>query len=568
VILRPRQRIFVDRCVDALRRHPDTLGVAPTGAGKTVMLSAIAGTFERVLCLQHRDELVTQNRRTFEAVNPGRLTSIYNASVKRWSPATFASVQTLVRHLDEMQTFDLVVVDEAHHAPASTYRKIIGRAFDLNPRARLLGVTATPQRGDGRGLGSVFSNLADQISIGELIGSGHLVMPRAYVMDVGLGDQLASVRRTCSGRGDYDMSAVAELMDVEPVTEAVVRHWREKAGDRRTVVFCATVEHANHVTTAFQSAGVAASCVTGKTPKLDRKRILADLEAGRVQVLVNVAVATEGFDCPPVSCVVLLRPSSFVSTMVQMIGRGLRIAPPAKYPGLQKVDCTVLDFGRSLLTHGGLETMVDLSTHEPGEGGTAPKKACRECGAEVPLGSRECPLCGYQWPQELRETKSLAEFRMVELRLMIEKSPFRWWQYNDRCRVVTAFDVWAVSFEAGGIWHCFAGKMGALHHLASSGSENEAVAAGEDFIRAHGDRSKGGKSADWHDRPPSDGQLRMLQRMTTVPEVADRYEASCALTLRFNRSQIRRALSSWSSNATESVAAGDTTVQCEATEAA
>jgi DNA repair protein RadD len=114
-------------------------------------------------------------------------------------------------------------------------------------------VTATPARSDGKGLREVFSNVADQITLGELIASGHLVPPRTFVIDVGAQEQLTQVRRTAT---DFDMTEVEAILNKTPITDAVIRHWREKAGERKTIVFCSTVAHAECVRQAFQDAGV------------------------------------------------------------------------------------------------------------------------------------------------------------------------------------------------------------------------------------------------------------------------------------------------------------------------
>ena len=140
-----------------------------------------------------------------------------------------------------MPALDLLVIDEAHHAVADSYRRIIDRTLQRNPSAKIFGVTATPNRGDSKGLREVFDNVADQIRIGELIASGHLVPPRTFVIDVGVQDALRKVRRVAA---DFDMDEVDAIMNKSPVTDAVIRHWKEKAGDRQTVVFCSTVEHA------------------------------------------------------------------------------------------------------------------------------------------------------------------------------------------------------------------------------------------------------------------------------------------------------------------------------------
>jgi DNA repair protein RadD len=165
--LRPRQRTFVDKCVSALG---NTLGVAPTGAGKTVMLSAVAGEYVNkgasALVIQHRDELVAQNRRTFEKVNPRASTGLFTADRKEWGyGATFAMVQTLAgAQPGRDAALDFIAIDEGHHAVADSYLRIIDTAKKRNPKVKLLLVTATPNRGDKKALRGVVSNVADQIT--------------------------------------------------------------------------------------------------------------------------------------------------------------------------------------------------------------------------------------------------------------------------------------------------------------------------------------------------------------------------------------------------------------------
>lgn len=299
MILRPRQKVFVERAVRALGEHGNTLGVAPTGAGKTIMLSGVAGEWlgdndAKACVLAHRDELTSQNQAKFRKVNPGIDTTVFDAREKSWSGrTTFAMVQTLSReaNLKRMPALDLLVVDEAHHVAASSYRRIIDHARERNPELALFGVTATPNRGDRKGLRPVFSNVADQITLGELIQSGHLVPPRTFVVDVGTQEALSSVKRAAD---DFDMAEVDAIMNRAPITEAVVRHWKERAGDRKTVVFCSTVNHARNVTEAFRASGIDAVMVYGELSNNARTEALARFEQGNVQVVVNVAVLTEG----------------------------------------------------------------------------------------------------------------------------------------------------------------------------------------------------------------------------------------------------------------------------------
>ena len=183
MMLRPRQSLLVDRTLSALDAYGNTLAVAPTGSGKTIMLSAVAGRVlvepdAKACILAHRAELTGQNRAKFERVNPGMRTSVFDANEKSWAgQATFAMVQTLSRrsHLEQMPTLDLLVIDEAHHSSSPSYRAVIDAVLVRNPKAGICGLTATPNRGDGKGLRDVFSNVADQITLGEMIAAGHLV---------------------------------------------------------------------------------------------------------------------------------------------------------------------------------------------------------------------------------------------------------------------------------------------------------------------------------------------------------------------------------------------------------
>ena len=550
MILRPRQKAFVERSVTALGEHANSLGVAPTGAGKTIMLSAVAGEMVRdsaakACVLAHRDELTAQNSAKFSRVNPDVRTSIVDASEKSWAgQVTFAMVPTLARaaNLDAMPAIDLLIIDEAHHAIADSYRRIIDKTLQRNPMARIFGVTATPNRGDKKGLREVFSNVADQIRLGELIASGHLVKPRTFVIDVGVREELKKVRRVAA---DFDMAEVAKIMDRTPVTEAVIAHWKENAGDRQTVIFCSTVEHADNVAAAFRRAGVAAALVYGDMPETQRLETLSDYAAGAIQVIVNVAVLTEGWDHPPTSCVVLLRPSSYKSTMIQMVGRGLRTVDPQEHPGVIKTDCVVLDFGTSSLIHGSLEQDVDLDGRV-GEG-EAPTKNCPECEAIVPSVVMECPLCGYVFTSDEEEgcgdaaSDPLSRFVMTEIDLLA-RSSFQWVDVHGdgAALVANGFTAWAGAFFLNGRWHAVGGGQNKPARLLSVGENMICLAAADDWLNANETDESAHKTRGWLKQPPSEKQLAYLPPECRQDFGLTRYQASALLTFQFNRGAIRR----------------------------
>ncbi len=547
MLLRPRQKVFVERSLAALKQHQNTLGVAPTGAGKTIMLSGVTGQWlgnedAKACVLAHRDELTTQNEAKFCRVNPNISTSVFDAHSKSWSgQTTFAMVQTLGReaNLREMPTLDLLVIDEAHHVAAPTYRRIIDSVRDKNPDVAIFGVTATPNRGDKKGLRPVFSNVSDQITLAELIQSCHLVPPRTYVIDVGTQDELSQVKRSAD---DFDMSAVDAIMNKAPITEAVIRHWKDKAKERPTVVFCSTVNHARNVAKAYSDEGIKAELIHGDLSPEARKSALGRFESGESQVVVNVAVLTEGWDFPPTSCVVLLRPSSFKSTLIQMVGRGLRTVDPNEHPGVTKSDCVVLDFGTSTMLHGSLEQDVNLDGYEGN--GEAPQKECPECVALVPAATRECSLCGYIWKRKESEDKiDLTDFVMSEIDLL-KRSSFRWCDLfgDDAALMATGFEAWAGVFYLAGHWFGMGGGKKLPARLLAMGERTVCLAAADDWLNEHESEDAANKSRTWLNQSATNQQLRYLPATYRQDFGLTRYQASCLLAFQFNKRDIQACI--------------------------
>lgn len=574
--LRPYQGRAVDAVQQALREHASTLLVAPTGAGKTIMLAHAArqhadslGRPASVLVIQHRGELVTQNRAAFERINRGWATAAYTADVKTFArpngylgAATFAMVPSLgAAALRALPAIDLVIADEAHHAPARTWRAVFDAARERNPDVKLLGVTATPARGDGKALGQVFATVAEQIQIGELIEGGFLVRPRALVAEVGLADQIRALPRTANGRGEFDMGAVARLVDHEPITQAIIAQWRAHAGERQTVVFCATVAHAQHVCDAFRRAGVAAGVVTGEDATDDRATTIRAFDRRELRVIVNVMTLTEGWDSPAASCVMLLRPSAFRSLVVQMIGRGLRLAPG-------KSDCLILDFGASLESMGGLDQVLELGgARRVREPGPPPMKPCGDpkCRRPIPLHARECPLCGYQFPPRVSEAPPLLDPSTIRLRpfdVVLRESPWVWVDVGrppaaDRAKIACSDRVWAVAFaDRAGAWHAFGSAPRTVEtdvgevvedatpaHLGS-GTLSAALSAADAFLSARGSaREHGRGAAAYHRLPATEKQIAFARRLgIDLPARPTLYRTACAITARLARDTIRRLL--------------------------
>ena len=544
MMLRPRQTQLVERTLAALRQYGNTLAVAPTGSGKTIMLSAVAGSVlaepdAKACILAHRTELTGQNRTKFSRVNPSLTTSVVDANEKSWSGrATFAMVQTLSKgaNLDQIPTLDLLVIDEAHHASSPSYRAVIDKVQSRNPNAAICGLTATPNRGDGQGLRDVFSNLADQITLAEMIASGHLVPPRTFVIDVGAQEALSKVRRTAV---DFDMDEVASILNKTLITDAVIRNWKEKASDRKTIVFCSTVAHALSVCNGFNAAGVPAVVIHGDLPESERKACIARFESGDAQVIVNVAILTEGYDFTPTACVVLLRPSSYKSTFIQMVGRGLRTVDPEEHPHVIKTDCIVLDFGTASLMHGALEQDVNLNGHQ--HDGEALTKDCPECGAVVPLAVMECPFCGHTWERQPQDGGVLSDFVMSEIDLL-KRSNFRWCDLFgcDDALMATGFTAWGGVFFLAGRWHAVGGGQGMGTHLLAVGERTVCMAKADDWLNDHESEDSAHKTRRWLNEPPTEKQLRYLPEPMRADFGLTRYQASALLSFQFNKAQIQR----------------------------
>ena len=547
MLLRPRQQEFLDRILDALSQNDNTLGIAPTGAGKTILFSHLLGQLirsdaeKKALVLAHRDELTAQNSEKFRLINPDISTSIINAAVKDWSgQVVFAMVQTLAReaNLEQIPHMDFLVIDEAHHTTADTYQEIINKVRKVSRNCKIIGLTATPNRSDGEGLRKNYSNVSDQIFINELIGSGHLVPPRTFVIDVAQ-EMLRGVRQLA---GDFDMSQVERILNSRPINEIVVEKWKQECADRKTVVFCSSVEHAKDVRRAFIDANVKAEIVTGDLSNAERSGALDRYYSGESKVIVNVAVLTEGWDHPPTSCIVLLRPSSSKGTMIQMVGRGLRTVDTREFPGDTKRNCIVLDFGISSVIHGTLEQDVDLD----GNVGQYAELTmeCRSCGADIPMSSRECPLCGTELEGRNRdgevENRPVTHVEMVEINLL-ERSDFQWVDLfvDDLSFYAGGFNAWGGVFCIGEDWIAVSGTEKTDAQLLRRGDRIQCFAAADDWLNEHETTDTVHKSRSWLSEEPTQRQLGALPRNFRLDFNLTRYRASSLIGFNKNKSAIR-----------------------------
>jgi len=572
MILRNYQNRLVRKAIAALKKRGNTLAIASTGAGKTIMLAALAKEVKgKTLILQHRQELIQQNSAKFLKVNPNWNISFFDANHKSFGgQAVFAMQQTLTRNLDHLPMFDHIICDEVHHIVAPTYSRIIDACRDRNPNLWLSGFTATPERGDKKSLRKYFDNVSEKITIKELVTLGFLVPPRAYVVNVGAQSELSAIKNL-SAFGDQ--TDVAKILNTTNINQEVVRHWKEKVGDRKTIVFCATVQHALDVAEAFRKAGVESGTVTGDMADGERKAVLQRYDRGRLQVLTNVAVLTEGYDNQPTSCVILLRQCSEKGPMIQMLGRMLRTVDPELYPGVIKKDGIALDFGLSLLTHGNLDQEDGLHQEIDREGkGEVSLKTCpteyvpgmvykfpdrngaEGCGAEVPAQTRTCPICGFTFERiDKKDEQEIQEISLTELDIL-NYSPFLWQDIfnTDMCLMASGFAAWAGVFspDRGETWVALGKKQDEkkVYQLARTG-RLQALSASDDFLRNYETDGAAKKSKRWLNEPATAKQIELLNKFGYQLQSdmfgnsgMTKYAASCITNFFFNRTAIERAL--------------------------
>lgn len=397
--LRPYQAAAVAEIAGAIKAgRRRIILVAPTGAGKTVIMARLALDARcdgrSILALVHRRELVQQlSGKLFDAgIDHGLVAAGFPA--RPGERVQVASISTLharaVRgSAMSLPDADLILVDEAHHATARTWRQLIA----AYPGAIVIGVTATPCRGDGRGLGSIFDCMIECPPISELIAAGFLVPTKVYAPTE---PDLAGIKIS---RGDYNEKQLAERMDGPQLVGDIVTHWHRLAERRRTVVFATSVAHAIHLRDEFGRSGVAAAHVDGGTPTIERDAILARLAAGSLEVVVNCGVLTEGFDLPAIGCIVMARPTKSLALFRQIVGRGLRPAPG-------KDHVLVLDHAGATFEHGLIEQPIKWTLAPDGRAerqsqssrgkSRAPElKACPECSA-IRWSWAPCDECGWR----------------------------------------------------------------------------------------------------------------------------------------------------------------------------
>ena len=324
------QEDMKERIEGELRLHRSVMAQMPTGTGKTYLLTAVIDSFvsnnpmEKVWIVAHRRELVSQideTVRKFHSYSASNTSSLL-LSVKAMS------IQWLMRHYDEIEEEPgMIVIDEAHHALAKTYKEM----WERFPKAKFLGLTATPCRLNGKGFTDLFDILVQSWSVPEFISKGRLATyDFVSIKSDGVTQQLIDSLQKRGADGDYQNKEMDMLLNKKPSIERLYQSLEEFGKDRKGIVYAINISHAQKITKLYQEHGVKAIAIDSKTPAVERQQDIEAFKKGDIQVLVNVDIFSEGFDCPDVEFVQLARPTLSLAKYLQMVGRGLRVVKGKK----------------------------------------------------------------------------------------------------------------------------------------------------------------------------------------------------------------------------------------------
>ena len=330
------QEDMKERIEKALRLHRSVMAQMPTGTGKTYLLTAVIDSFvsnnpmEKVWIVAHRRELVSQideTVRKFHSYSASNTSSLLS-SVKA------VSIQWLSKHYNEIEDEPgMIVIDEAHHALAKTYKEM----WERFPKAKFLGLTATPCRLNGKGFTDLFDVLVQSWAVPEFISKGRLATyDFVSIKSDGVTQRLIDSLQKRGADGDYQNKEMDMLLNKKPSIERLYRSLEEYAKDRKGIVYAINISHAQKITKLYQEHGVKAIAIDSKTPATERQQDIEAFKKGDIQVLVNVDIFSEGFDCPDVEFVQLARPTLSLAKYLQMVGRGLRVAKGKK-------NCVIID---------------------------------------------------------------------------------------------------------------------------------------------------------------------------------------------------------------------------------
>jgi superfamily II DNA or RNA helicase len=520
-----------------------------TGGGKTVVflqaLDEVLEAGKRALIIAHRTELITQPFERIRDMFPHRFarTGIVQASQNdAHSQITIATVQTLqtdkrMKQLLASGSIDYLVIDEAHHATATTYVKVINALKEANPKMKHLGVTATPIRADAVGLRAVYQKESAHYGIRELVKQRYLAPPRWLAIETGIS--LAGVRSQGTGASrDFNQSQLASVFETDNCFELVVETHKKYAADRPSIAFTASVAGATALAQAFNDAGIPAVAADGTMTRESRAQCLEDFRAGKVQVLCNCALWTEGLDLPEVSCIHQVRPTQSDGLYTQMVGRALRILP-------NKVDALILDYVPKETRN--IAMMGDVLGVE------ASKEAYVKDADEVEVGE---PVAGFTFDGEETAWLEGDPMELVSRTLdYLALAPWKWQQPDgkfgamvlglgraddgvDRTVVISkpaeVVTAWLVARKEGERWH--------RAYEVMKGSFEDVSDWANEYAYTRGQKAIAGKSRRWASAEPSDGQVNFASTLGVWQQGMTRGECADAITAKIGIDAVERLL--------------------------
>ncbi len=410
--LRPYQSAIIDETREHLRRVRRVLIQLPTGGGKTAiasrMLHGAADRGRRVWFLCHRRELVKQVSAAFTLDGLAHSIVAADQPMNANAMAQIASIPTLVKRAHLLPPPDLICWDECHHVASKSWASLAS----LYPKAYHVGLSATPERLDGRGLADHFDAMVRGPSVAELIDAGYLSKYRLFAPAT--VDTSGLHRRM----GDYVTGELNERINTPRITGDCISHYRRFSRGTRAVVFCVSIEHSKAVARAFTAAGVPAVHIDGTTEHGLRDAMLADFKRGLIRVLTNVDLFGEGFDCPAIECSILLRPTMSTAMYLQQVGRALR-------PAEGKESAVILDHVGNSHMHGMPDDdraweLTATAVRERKKSEVPSPRICPSCFGANKAGTQICKLCGTPFPVEAREVEQvdgeLAEIEAARVR--------------------------------------------------------------------------------------------------------------------------------------------------------
>lgn len=410
ITLRPYQEQIIEEVRQSMSQGCRSLLVtSPTGSGKTALTAemvrrSLAKSPDNVVWfIVHRRELIKQSAAAFTLAKVRHGICAAEFMPEASLPVQICSIGTLKNRHRNMRRPKLIIWDECHHVGAKSW----GQIFKDHPQAFHVGLTATPERLDGKGLGAWFNKLIRGPNVQDLIAAGYLAPYRLYA------PPSVSMAGVHTRMGDFVKSEIGELFDKPTITGSAIAHYRQHAMGKRAVVFAVSVQHSKHIVDEFNAAGIRAEHVDGETDSRERDMAIELFRQGRIKVLSNVELFGEGFDLPAMECVILLRPTQSLGLHLQQVGRVLRTAPG-------KTEAIILDHAGNTERHGlpcetREWTLEDRIINRKGESESGPSvKVCASCFRAQWLGKPSCMFCGHVFELKPRSVKEV-EGELIEI---------------------------------------------------------------------------------------------------------------------------------------------------------